>query len=250
MSVIKAIGFDLFNTLVTIAPETLDVANERLIQSLRRSGFSIHADDFRAAHMQAALRFLEQCREDGRETHNRFWISSALETAGYRISPEDQRIADAVEAYFSAFYPHCRLIPGTEQMLATLKSSYHLGLLSNFTHSPAAKKIIDQMGITPFFETILISGDLGYRKPHPLVFQQLIEDLRVNSYEALYVGDDPEPDISGAIRAGLTPVWTTYIRDQGLPAARGILYRGDDPPDQEVLRISTWKDLLNLVSVT
>lgn len=245
---IKAIGFDLFNTLITVEPDTLDEANDRLIRTLGKSGITLNSEDFRKAHLKAAMHHLEECRKDGRETHNRFWISTALETLGCRIPPQDQRIADAVEAYFSAFYSHCRLIPGTKGMLECLKKEYHLGLLTNFTHTPAAKTIIRQTGLEPFFETILISGELGYRKPHPLVFQKLLENLQVENVQTLYVGDDPEPDITGALGAGILPIWTTHVRDRGLPRSPGILARSEDPPEQDVLSIATWEDLLALLS--
>jgi len=97
-------------------------------------------------------------------------------------------------------------------MLETLKGKYRLGLLSNFTHAPAALRIIDHMGLSPFFDVVLISGQIGYRKPHPSVFRRLVESLCVNGGETLYVGDDPEADINGALRAGLQPVWFTYAR--------------------------------------
>ncbi|MGD2126640.1 MAG: HAD family hydrolase, partial [Desulfobacteraceae bacterium] len=213
---IKAIGFDLFNTLITVEPETLREANKRLISSLRQSGFAIEDKPFKEAHVQAALRFLEECRSDGRETHNRFWISAALQSHGYDVPPDDARVALAVEAYFSAFFDSCHLIPGTGEMLETLKGPFRLGLLSNFTHPPAANEIIDRVGLTPFFDVVLISGALGYRKPHPLVFRKLIEELGVPKNQILYVGDDLEPDIMGARQAGLQPVWTTYVRDQGI----------------------------------
>jgi putative hydrolase of the HAD superfamily len=245
---IKAIGFDLFNTLIHAAPDTLKDANQRLISTLRQSGFVLEGDPFAKAHIEAALRFMEQCRRDGRETHNRFWISAALEELGYRVPPDDARIAGAVEAYFSAFFDSCRLIPGTLEMLETLKGPYRLGLLSNFTHAPAAKKIMDLMGLTPHFNVVLISGELGYRKPHPLVFRRLVEELRVDKAEILYVGDDPEPDIQGALQAGLQPVWSTYVRDQKVPHGSGILSRGNETPDGDIPRISAWPDLLLMLS--
>ncbi len=244
---IKAIGFDLFNTLITVEPDTLDEANSRLIQNLRKSGLNPNEEAFRKAHREAAIRHLEKCKKDGRETHNRFWISTALEMEGYAIPPEDHRISIAVEAYFSAFYPQCRLIPGTKELLSRLKGTYRLGLLSNFTHAPAAKKIIRQMGLEPFFESILISGELGYRKPHPMVFRELIERLQVKNYQTLYIGDDPDPDITGALGAGLLPVWTTYVRDQGLQPSPGILARGEGLPAPNIMRISSWEELHSLL---
>jgi len=247
MNHITAIGFDLFNTLITVEPHTLDEAMRRLIRSLRQSGLELGDEPFKEAHQEAALRFIEKARQDGRETHNRFWISAALQTQGYDVPPDDPRITAAVNAYFSAFLKRCHLIPGTKEMLRTLRGLYRLGLLSNFTHAPAAREIIDRVGLAPFFDVLLISGELGYRKPHPLVFRRLIEHLGVEKNQILYVGDDPEPDITGAQRAGLQPVWTTYIRDENLPFAPGIISRDAEEPDLKVPRISTWKNLLSLL---
>jgi putative hydrolase of the HAD superfamily len=245
---IKAIGFDLFNTLIHVEPNTLSEANKRLISSLRQSGFVLADEPFQKAHLQAALRFVEQSKRDGKETHNRFWISAALEELGYAVSPDDARITRAVDAYFSAFFDSCRLIPGTLEMLETLKGPYRLGMLSNFTHAPAGKAIIDLMGLSPHFEVILISGDLGYRKPHPLVFRRLIEELQVDKAEILYVGDDPEPDIYGALQAGLQPVWSTYVRDHNIPRGSGVLSKGNETPGGDVPRFSTWLDFLSMLS--
>jgi len=248
MNEIKAIGFDLFNTLITVEPQTLQEAHGRLFSSLTESGFQLEEDSFRKAHRQAALDHLAECQKDGRETHNRFWISAALADQGCQVSSEDWRIAAAVEAYFSAFLDYSHLIPGTGYMLETVKKRYRLGLLTNFTHGPAARNILDHLGLTPFFGTILISGELGYRKPHPSVFLKLVEQLDLEAGQIVYVGDDPEPDIKGARRVGLQPVWTTYVMDHQVPYARGILTGEPEPPDPPVPRISTWQDLLSLLN--
>ena len=163
------------------------------------------------------------------------------------MPPDDIRIAVGVEAYFSAFSQQCHLLPGTLEMLGALKDHYRLGLLSNFTHGPAAWRIIDEAGLTPLFDVVLISGELGYRKPHPVVFQRLVECLGVGREQILYVGDDPGPDIVGAREAGIQPVWTTCAQDMNLRYVSDLLYKGVPGPDGSVPRISSWDDLLSLL---
>jgi len=248
MKDITAIGFDLFNTLITAEPQTLAEAMGRLIMSLRQSGFSIEEEPFKETYHKMTLKFIERARRDGRETHNSFWISATLEDGGDPIPPDDARIGEAVEHYFSAFYENCRLIPGTEAMLGTLQNRYSLGLLSNFTHGPAAREILKRTGLNPYFKTILISGELGYRKPHPYVFQALVEQLGAGKDHMLYIGDDPEPDIYGAKRAGLQPVWMTYVRDNEVPSVVPSLLQTEvEKPDSEIPRISSWQDLFSLL---
>jgi putative hydrolase of the HAD superfamily len=247
MKHITAIGFDLFNTLITVEAQALEKALCRLMGSLLQSGLALDSTAFSLAYREAAVRFVEETRRDGRETHNRFWISAALQSQGYHVPPDDPRIASGIDAYFSAFLEHCHLVPGTAEMLGTLKIPYRLGLLSNFTHGPAARKILDRVGLTSFFDVVLISGELGYRKPHPRVFHRLIECLEMKGSQILYVGDDPEPDIMGAEQAGIQPVWFTYVRDHNIAPAPGIRSRNVQDPAGEVPRISTWQEFLVLL---
>jgi putative hydrolase of the HAD superfamily len=247
MQQVKGVGFDLFNTLITMEASALKDALARLTGSLRKSGFAIEHHPFVKAHSEAVLRFLEQSKRDGRESHNRFWISDALTKLGHRVSPDEPYISVAVETYFSAFIQYAEVIPGTREMLAAIQGRYRIGLLSNFTHPPAATKIINDLGLAPFFDTILISGDLGYRKPHPSVFRKLIKELGVAENEIAFVGDDPEADVGGALQAGLKPIWATYIWDNNILPAPGMLGPAADEPGPAVPRISNWQELLALL---
>jgi putative hydrolase of the HAD superfamily len=247
MNGIDAIGFDLFNTLVTVERPCLGEAVGRLLHSLREGGLPVEDQAFKQAHKEAAIRFFGLAQKEGRETHNRFWISAALESLGYDVPPDDPRISAAVDAYFSAFFDYGRLIPGTLEMLTAVQGKYRLGLLSNFTHAPAAMRLLDLMGLAPFFSTVVISGAVGYRKPHPLVFERLVEGLGVQPGRVLFIGDDPEPDIQGAAQAGLQPIWTTYVADNHIPASVGAVYSPGTEVPEGTPRISNWHDLFALL---
>ena len=71
----------------------------------------------------------------------------------------------------------------------------------------------------------------------------------MKSYQALYGGDDPEPDVLGAKQAGLHPIWTTYVRDQEIPFTAGVLYSEQQNPEPGVPRISNWDDLFALLGL-
>jgi putative hydrolase of the HAD superfamily len=243
----KAIGFDLFNTLIIAEPGALDEAMMRLMNGLAQNGIRPEIEPFQQAYREAALRFIRETSRDGRETHNRFWISVALHEMGYSLAPDDPRISSAVEAYFSAFFDFCHPVPGTFAMLETLKDSYRLGLLSNFTHAPAAVKLIDYLGLSGFFEVVLISGEMGYRKPHPLVFGRLMDSLGVDGGEMLYVGDDAEADIGGALGAGIQPIWFTYARGLKGPLPLGAASDQVEIPGSDVPAISTWEEFISLL---
>jgi putative hydrolase of the HAD superfamily len=248
MTSITAIGFDLFNTLITVDPPALAEAMARLILELNQHGVAPEPKRFTVTYREVAQQFLEKAKQDGIETHNRFWISAALAKMGFHVPPDDPRISQGVEAYFSIFLPHCRLVPHTLEMLTAVKRRYPLGLLSNFTHGPAARVIINGMGLTPFFDVVLISGELGYRKPHRQVFERLVRSLGTDPHQVLYVGDDPEADIMGARRAGLRSAWMTHVQDHGVKVATASAAPPALFPAEEVPRISLWQDLHDLLS--
>jgi putative hydrolase of the HAD superfamily len=57
-----------------------------------------------------------------------------------------------------------------------------------------------------YFDARLTSGDTGYMKPHPTIYQKALDLLGVEARQALFVGDRPANDIAGANDAGMVSV--------------------------------------------
>jgi putative hydrolase of the HAD superfamily len=88
--------------------------------------------------------------------------------------------------------------------------------------------ILEQLGVSKFFEQVFISSELGADKPDPEIFRRALEVVRLSPSEVLHVGDDPERDWKAASAAGL-PVFKldrkrNSLRDllQFVAAARGV----------------------------
>lgn len=250
MQHITAIGFDLFDTLITVETLNFQEALGRLIRGLQNQGFAVEEDTFSPVYREAAREFVKEARKDGRETHNRFWICTALHRLGYTVSPDDPRIAQAVEAYFSAFLDHAVLLPETRETLAILKTRYRLGLLSNFTHGPAVKTILARLELAPLLDFTLISGELGYRKPHPMVFHELTRQFGLPKDQIAYIGDDLENDVKGAQRAGLQPIWMTYARDRKATSTMDSQPQTSNTTNPSVPTVASWNELLTLLDTT
>lgn len=63
-----------------------------------------------------------------------------------------------------------------------------------------------EQGMPDVFAAIATSGAVGYRKPHPLVFDAAARQLGVQPENALVVGDSYEEDIVPAAGLGMLPV--------------------------------------------
>jgi len=247
--VVQGIGFDLFGTLVLQEGFSFEQSLEALCDSLLTSGLRLEKDRFLEAYREVNRRFMAQAVETGRETYNRLWVADALQALGHAIEPDDRRIEGAVEAYFRPFIESCRLIPETAEMLETLARKYPLGLVSNFTHPPAVYTILARLDIRRLFRVILISGSVGVRKPHPMIFGELTDRMGLPPTEIIYVGDELQTDVVGAHRAGMRTVWMTYRQrlERPSPLAHflGLSDAGGGVRPDYV--ISRWSEFLAMV---
>src|SRR5207245_1461233 len=65
-----------------------------------------------------------------------------------------------------------------------------------------------------------ISGDYGYRKPDPRLFQKALDALQVRPEQALFLGNDLYHDIFGAQHVGMKAIFLSS--DQGDPPYQTI----------------------------
>jgi putative hydrolase of the HAD superfamily len=98
-----------------------------------------------------------------------------------------------------------RLFPETRQTLTALKRrGVKLAVISNFDSRLLA--ILEGLGVSSEFESILISSRIGYAKPALEIFRHALERHRTTAAEALHVGDSVEKDAIGAQNAGIQGV--------------------------------------------
>jgi putative hydrolase of the HAD superfamily len=94
------------------------------------------------------------------------------------------------------------LYPDVEPTLTKLaKDGYFLGLISNAP--PDTARVVEVLGLRKYLGSVVISGDVGYTKPHPEIFRIALREAGVNPIDALHVGDFYEADIIGARNAGI-----------------------------------------------
>ena len=64
-----------------------------------------------------------------------------------------------------------------------------------------------KFGIADFFEHIVISEEVGWRKPHRKIFEFALARLGEDPSDAIFIGDNPEADIMGPSDCGIDSVW-------------------------------------------
>ena len=111
-----------------------------------------------------------------------------------------------------------RVFPDAEPCLMELKQKYRLALLSNGAPDLQREKL-EASGLGGYFESVVISGEVGIGKPEPGIFLLALERLGVSPQAAVMVGDSLARDIQGAQRAGIRAVW---LNREGAALLEGV----------------------------
>ena len=70
---------------------------------------------------------------------------------------------------------------------------------------------ISVMHLENEFDDILVSGEIGYHKPDPRIYDCAAKRLGMKNNDCLFVGDSDTTDIPGAIAAGMEAVWLDVL---------------------------------------
>jgi HAD superfamily hydrolase (TIGR01509 family) len=97
-----------------------------------------------------------------------------------------------------------RMLPGTFEVLSSLKAKYHLAVISNSDGHMAER--LDSLGFGPYFQHIIDSGNVGHEKPAPQIFQAALSAMSIPADRSLYLGDIYAVDFLGAQKAGMKPM--------------------------------------------
>lgn len=93
-----------------------------------------------------------------------------------------------------------------------------LGVISNW--DTRLRRIARELGLEASMDFVVISAEVGWRKPHGAIFEEALTRVGVAPGEALHVGDLYDEDIVGAHAAGLRAV---YLDRRGTaPPADGV----------------------------
>ena len=184
-------------------------SEDTLYNSLKEQGFTIKKDNFLDAYHVAHQKYRKVRYEQFREVSNAIWVSEALCNLGIKVDPEDSRVKAALNIFFQDFIDTLELRVGAKKLLAQTQAKCKVGLISNFTHAPVIYKSLRKIGICNFFNAVVVSEDVGWRKPCSQIFQDMLNRLQIKAEDAIYVGDSPIEDIRGAKEAGLKTIFVS-----------------------------------------
>jgi HAD superfamily hydrolase (TIGR01509 family) len=123
-------------------------------------------------------------------------------------------------------------------LLTDLARRYRVALVSNFDYTPTALGILREAGVADLFDTIVVSDEIGWRKPAPAIFEEALRRVGVTADQTLFVGDRPDIDVLGAHQVGMRTAW---INPDAAPLPPGI-----PKPDVELRDLGDLRPVLGI----
>ena len=131
-----------------------------------------------------------------------------FERALKKFGFDDGKLALDFCEYYLAHSPFkTKLMDGAEDLLDYLREKkYRLHLITNGFREVQTIKF-EKSRLDRYFEELIISEDVGVKKPHPLIFEHALRVTGTKEDTSLMIGDNIETDIKGAHGVGIDQVY-------------------------------------------
>lgn len=209
---VAAVLFDYGGTLITFQrpDRALEAAYTRIAAHLRARGLSPPAPGVllrdvhdRVEHAYAAhqrSRRLEEIKLA--EEARRAYADLGLEVDGALL---DEVLRIEQEAWWQGVTVDPQAVPTLDVLR---RRGLRVGLCSNAPYRVASMHAqLAHVGLDRHLDAVTFSGQVGWRKPSPLIFAAALDALRASAATTVMVGDSLSDDVEGAAAAGMRAIW-------------------------------------------
>lgn len=203
---IKAVFFDLYQTLVRYQPSQEELEAE----AFKNFGINVTPEALRHPmltanefiYQQIAKRPLSQRSREETMALYMEYQRIVLKEAG--ITAEEKVVMGLLGMMQQAKMDLVLFDDVATTLDELKKRGLKLGLISNIEKDMTAT--LDKLGLSSRLDIVVTSQDAGFTKPHKEIFQYALKKAGVKPAEAVYIGDQYQVDIIGAKQAGMKGV--------------------------------------------
>ena len=208
---LMAILFDMGGTLIEFENSSWEVLNEHCA----RQGYDfLKKQKIIDIDYQSFVEYLRKEFEEMWSSNNRIlkeinferMIISLFRKLSLNITNDQKK--EFANRYYQPVTKQITLIPAAVETLSFFKEKrIKVGLLSN-TIFPERFHLeeLKRFGIDRNLDVAVFSSEVGFKKPHPLIFRTGLEILGIDPESAAFVGDRIDEDIRGARQIGMKTI--------------------------------------------
>lgn len=229
-SQLEAILFDYGNTLIEFGPAQVERCDRALSRAFEEM-FGPH--DFEQLseiqHRERRNPYSGEFRENDLAEITRATIQHL-----FGVTPTTDQLDRLLEVRFDVMTSCVRVTREVHDLLERLQSRFRLGLISNYPCGRSIRHSLAEHQLDRWFETVVVSADIGRVKPHPEVFEAAVSQMGIRPEATLFIGDNWLGDIQGARRYGMkAALITQYVPYEKFPREPG-----DHEPDLVINHLS------------
>lgn len=197
-----ALLFDFFGTLVQYSASRTEQGYHRSHQLVQEYGAVVSYKGFLDAWVDVSAAYDRRSNADDSE-FSMAEVCTAFLTRLLAAAPSGVQVDRFVDLYVAEWDTGVTYVDGVARMLRELARNHRLAVVSN-THSPTlVPSHLERMGIADLFEAVVLSVDLGWRKPHPVIYRAALDRLAVAPGDAVFIGDSHVADYLGPKKVGM-----------------------------------------------
>ena len=219
----KAVLIDFGGTLAYLDEVENRRYEETLVATLKKYGYERHLSEVDSVLASICV----NSTKGELETLQEFW---SLVLRKLRIPERPELIDEMENVRNSNAAAIWKLYDGVFGALSILKKKYKLALVSNC--AVGTDKLVDSLGLARFFSCIILSYQVGVRKPDKRMYLEALGCLGLEAQKCVFVADEIS-DLEGAREIGLETILVRH-GPSTFQEAKDL----DFKPDFQINRIS------------
>lgn len=222
---IRAILFDVGGPIVMEIPEYIQMMETTRELLSGELGREISRKEFNEAHEQAI----------------QSWAPSMIRSILWQFLKPDSGLVNELHKELVDIYARREsiiLMEDVDEVIRVLSDEYILALAAN--QPPDIRGKLEQTGLMDFFESTVVSGNLGLSKPDSRFFLEICSRIDVSPEECVMIGDRLDNDIYPANVLGMHTIWLRFG-----PHALQEPRTPEDVPDATVEKMIDVLDVIN-----
>ncbi|TAJ45889.1 HAD family hydrolase [Methanofollis fontis] len=198
----RGVLFDCYDTLIDISTDERSIRPYEALSSwVSYQGVRICPDELREEYRRRIGEAMEGTEEDYPEIRVEDIFAGICRD--YAVWPIDTAMTGILLArsFRAATVRKICAFPRSRHLLSAL-NAYPLGIVSN-GQRVFSEIELRMFGLFPFFQTVVFSSDVGYKKPDERIFRTALQRLHIEPHEGLFIGDSQKNDVLPSRRLGL-----------------------------------------------
>ena len=202
----------------TANEETLERAHRIVLDHLDEGG----RDDITYGRLETAYKNIHpEYSENNLGLLTEWDLSEIVEEILISLEAPEKFIPEVLKSYSlhaHDYFPKDNVLG----VLPKLREQRELHLIANSPNKKSLDSELDSYNLTQYFKTITLSREVGYRKPHPAIYQEAMRRANITPGQSIFLSHN-EGEVRGAKDVGMNGIIANTIEEVYAKDLAGIL---------------------------